>query len=99
MRSHRVARVRRKGGRHEDIVLAPRTDGALDDYLEVRGDAATSGMVTRSGERGRQPPGHAGRLSPRPRQGGGGDICSPRLDGRRGEALGAAVAMRVGDGH
>jgi integrase len=53
MRSHRVARVRRKGGRHQDIVLAPRTAGVLDDYLEARGDAPTSGplLVTRSGER------------------------------------------------
>jgi integrase/recombinase XerD len=53
VRSHRVARVRRKGGRHQDVVLAPRTAGVLDDYLEARGDAATSGplLVTRSGER------------------------------------------------
>jgi integrase/recombinase XerD len=53
MRSHRVARVRRKGGRHQDVVLAPRTAGALDDYLESRGNAPTSGplLVTRSGER------------------------------------------------
>jgi hypothetical protein len=53
VRSHRVARVRRKGGRHQDVVLAPRTAGGVDDYLEARGDAPTSGplLVTRSGER------------------------------------------------
>ena len=53
VRSHRVARVRRKGGRDQDVVLAPRTAAALDDYLEAQGDPATSGplLVTRSGER------------------------------------------------
>jgi integrase/recombinase XerD len=53
LRSHRVARVRRKGGRHQDVVLAPRTASALDDYLEARGGAPATGplLVTRSGAR------------------------------------------------
>jgi site-specific recombinase XerD len=52
VRSHRVARVRRKGGRHQDVALAPRTAAVLDEYLRTRG-GPTSGplLVTRTGER------------------------------------------------
>ncbi|MGH7746529.1 MAG: tyrosine-type recombinase/integrase, partial [Candidatus Dormibacteria bacterium] len=50
VRSHRIARVRRKGGRHQDVALAQRTAEALDDYL--RGDDAGGPLlVTHSGER------------------------------------------------
>jgi site-specific recombinase XerD len=47
-----VARVRRKGGRHQDVALAPRTAAVLDEYLRTRG-GPTSGplLVTRTGER------------------------------------------------
>jgi site-specific recombinase XerD len=51
VRSHRVARVRRKGGRHQDVALAPRTTSALDEYLARRGPASGPLLVTQSGER------------------------------------------------
>jgi integrase/recombinase XerD len=72
VRSHRVARVRRKGGRHQDVVLAPRTAQALDDYLEARGGAPAPGplLITRSGARLERVRGLEGD---RPPGGGGGD--------------------------
>ncbi len=52
VRSHRVARVRRKGGRHQDVVLAPRTTDALDGYLTARGGAVPGPvLVTHTAER------------------------------------------------
>jgi uncharacterized protein (DUF433 family) len=53
VRSHRVAQVQRKGGRHQDVVLAPHTATALDDYLETRGGAGAAGplLATRTGGR------------------------------------------------
>ena len=52
VRSHRVARVRRKGGRHQDVALASRTASVLDAYIKARGGASSGPLlVTRSGER------------------------------------------------
>jgi site-specific recombinase XerD len=54
VRCHRVARVRRKGGRHQEVVLAPRTVSALDDHLASRGAGAPASgplLASRSGRR------------------------------------------------
>jgi hypothetical protein len=67
-RSHRVARVRRKGGRHRDVVLALRTASALDEHLAAPGGAlgvrAAAADRRRPaprplrGREGGRPPGH-----------------------------------------
>ena len=52
VRFDRVVRVRRQGGRHQDLALAPRTAAALDGYLEARGRPASGPLlVTWSGGR------------------------------------------------
>ena len=44
--------MRRKGGGHQDVALAPRTIAALDDYLEGRVRPASGPLlVTQSGGR------------------------------------------------